>query len=151
MPATPAEVTRTDDTAGDAFEVFENDAGRAVQSVALSPEVQGELLSHAASAGAAENTFVLKATPGRVFSGAVLLDPTVAAARYLMVFNLAAAPTAGAVPLLRFYVPAAGQGGFDLGLYGLQCDTGIALAVSTTPDTLTLPGSSEGFFQGSYV
>lgn len=151
MPATTTDVIRTDDTAGDTFEVFETDAGRAVQSMALSPEVQGELLSHTATGGAAENTHSVKASPGRLFRIDALLDPGVGAARYLMVFNLAAAPAGGETPVLRALIPAGGQVSFDLGVYGKEFTTGIQVAISTTIATLTLPGGAEGYFQAAFV
>lgn len=150
MAATPTTVVRTDDPSGDDFATYDKDSGAKVQAVALDPEVQGETVSWAETGNTAAETLVAKASAGRLFSAAVVLDPGVAAARYLMVFNKATTPTAGDVPVLRALVPAGGQASIDLGIYGRDMLTGISVALSTSVSVLALPGSGEGFFQVSY-
>lgn len=151
MPATPTTVTRTDDPSGDDFATYDKDAGAKVQAVALDAEVQGEILSWDVSSASAETNRVSKASEGRVFSAAAVLDPSVLSDRYLMVFNKATAPANNDVPILRALLPAGGQASIDLGVYGLAVPDGIAVAVSTTANLLTLPGSGEAYFQVSYV
>lgn len=150
MSATPSTVTRTDDPVGDTFATFDKDDGSKAQSVVIDPEVQGETVLWAQTGNAAAEQASIKAAPGRFFSAAVVLDPTVVSDRYLMVFNKASAPVNNDVPVLRALVPAGGAASIDLGIYGRDMLTGIAVAISTTPEDLTLPGSGEGFFQVSY-
>lgn len=151
MPATPSEVTRTDDASGDTFATFDNDAGRKVQGVAIDVEVQGELLAWANTGAAAENTNIAKGTPGRVFVAEVVLDPSVVVDRYLMVFNKASAPVNTDIPVFRALVPAGGQAGIDRGLLGRELTLGVSVAISTTAGVLTLPAVAEGFFTVGYL
>jgi len=150
MAATETEVYRTDDpTSGDKFSLYTKDNGRLVQTVALDPEVQGELLSFSATAGTGENTHVAKATPGRLFKVDVL--NATAGVLYLMVFDKASAPIDTNVPVLRAYVPASGAASIDLGNYGISLSAGVSVALSTTQGVLTLGGANDGFFQVGYV
>lgn len=153
MAATETTVTRTDDASGDPIGLFEKDSGTLVQSMALDGEVMGELLSWAHTAGAAENTHEAKGAAGRLFRADVIA-PGSGAVRYLMVFDKGSAPVNGDEPVLRAMLPStAGEetASLALGLYGRVFTSGIQLALSTTPATLTLPGSAEGYFQASYL
>jgi len=139
--ATETEVTRTDDSSGDLFRTFDDAVGRKVQAVALDPEIQGDVLSWYATAGAAEeNANDLASGAGMLFSVSVVLLDTVATDRYLHIFD-ALTPTG--VPVLRALIPAGGQAALDLGVYGRAFSTGITLAVSTTLVTYTSPAANE--------
>jgi hypothetical protein len=97
------------------------------------------------TAGAAEAGAQLRTGAGDIRELRALLDPSVVAVRYLMLFDLAAPPTLGAVPDWRGLIPAAGEmsesfpGGefaFTLGCYAM---------ISTTLPTLTV-SAADGFF-----
>lgn len=154
MPANPVTVNRTDDpSSGDDFKVYEdtNTPARLVQAVANDPDVGGRLLSwHTTPGAAAVEAVSVKATGGVVFKVDVVLLDSVVASRWLMVFDLAAAPGAGADPILRARI-GGGLASIDLGLYGRETTNGIGVAISTTPGLLSLPGSGEGFFQVGYL
>jgi len=143
-------VNRTDDPAvGDDFVTYDRADGAKTQGVHLDPEVQGELLSWASTAGTGENTHVAKASAGRAFKADVIsvnASPT-----FLMVFNKATAPVNSDVPVLRAYVPANGSGSIDLGNYGYLLSAGISVALSTTAGVLTLAAANDGFFQVAYL
>jgi len=154
MPASPTTVNRTDDpTSGDDFKVYEdtNTPARLVQAVANDPEVSGMVLSWAQTAGAAAVTAAsISTTAGAAFKVDVVVLESVTAARWLMVFDLGAAPTGGEDPILRARI-SGGFASIDLGLYGREVTAGVAVAISTAPGLLALPGSGEGFFQVGYV
>lgn len=149
--STESDVLRTDDPAGgDTFATRDKASGAKTQGVHLDPEVMGDILSHSSTGGAAENTREPKSSAGRIFRASVILDPSVPSDRYLMVFDKAAAPVNTDIPVRRRLVPAGGEAGIDLGSYGHELTTGIAVAISTTHDTLTLPAGAEGFFTVGY-
>jgi len=143
-------VNRSDDPAsGQDFAVRVKASGARTQGMHLDPEVQGDLLSWYATAGTGENQAVPKATPGRLFKADVI--NATAGALYLMAFDKATAPVNTDVPVLRAYVPASGAGTIDLGNFGINLAAGVAVALSTTADTLTLAGANDGFFQAAYL
>lgn len=87
---------------------------------------------------------VLKAAPGR-FYGACAVNKA-ATAYYLMVFDKATAPVNGDTPRLSKPLPVSGAvtiGPEDMGGFSLGCLLGIGVAISTTPDTLTLAASAD--------
>jgi len=140
---------RTNHTSGEVFATrIKADASR-TQAMHLDPEVMGDVLSWYATAGTGENQAVPKATPGRLFKADVI--NATAGVLYLMVFNKATAPVNTDVPVLRAYVPASGAGTIDLGNFGINLAAGVAVALSTTADTLTLAGANDGFFQAAYL
>ncbi len=152
MTATPTEVLREDDLSGTGIAAFTNDAGRAVQSMALSPEVQGELLSWAATGSVAVENIVAKASAGRLFSVGVILLSSVGVDRYLHVFDNTSAPSLNDTPVLRAFIPAGSQVVLELqAIYGREFANGIVCAISTTLPQYTSPGGNEGFFQVGYV
>jgi len=150
MAATPAEVLRENDLVGTGIAAFTNDAGRAVQALALSPEVQGELLTWAQTGAAPVENIIVKAAPGRIFSAHVVLLASVVVDRYLHVFDNTGAPALGEAPVLRAFIPAGGQVSIDLGIYGRDFAVGMVCAISTTLPTYTSPAGNEGFFQVGY-
>jgi hypothetical protein len=75
------------------------------------------------------------------------LNTAVSGAKYLMVFDLAAPPAGGEIPLLRAGVNASGGESVTIDFpAGLVMAVGIQVAESTTLGTLTLPGSAEAVF-----
>lgn len=72
---------------------------------------------------------------------------TNAALRYIQVFDAAAVPANGAVPLITFPLTAAAstQPPLSFGVYGRTFTNGIVVCNSTTEATLTL-GSADSFF-----
>lgn len=153
MPASPITVNRTDDpSSGDDFKVYEdiNTPARLVQAVAEDPDVSGRVLTWATTGGTAVEAVNIKATSGVVFRVDVALTTPFPTDRWLMVFNIATAPTASAVPVLRKRVTN-GEASIDLGKLGMELAAGIGVAVSTTVGVLTLPGGGEAYFQVGYI
>ena len=143
-------VQRTDDpSTGDPFATYDKADGSKTQAMHLDPEVQGELLTWAATAGTGENLLVAKATPGVLFRVSVL--NATAGVLYLMVFDSAIAPINTDVPVLRKHVPASLEAELDLGNFGIALGSGVAVALSTTQGELTLAGATAGFFQVAYL
>lgn len=86
----------------------------------------------------ANATLNVKTTAG-VIVGVSCMNTT-SQSRYLQVHNTATTPSAAAVPVLSFLVPANSQvviGSDFFTLAGFYCATGIAFACSTTIDTYT--------------
>lgn len=153
MPANPTDVIRTNDpTGGDQFKVYDDTstAPLKVQAVANDPDVMGRVLSWYSSAASAEETASVSGNPGAVFKADVVLDSSVTADRWLMVFDVVGAPPVGATPILRARV-SGGFASIELGIYGREVAAGVSVALSTTPGTLTLPGAGEGYFQVAFI
>ncbi len=93
---------------------------------------------------------VLKATGGRLHALNVLTDS--ASERFVMVFDKATDPVDTDVPVLRFQIPA-GARTFHMepSARGLRFAKGVAVAVSTAPAALALPGAVEAFIEGAYT
>lgn len=151
MPATEATVNRVDDpSTGDDFATYQKGSGALTQGVNQDPEVGGTLLSWDSTGASAETNRVPSASPGSLFKCDVMIDTSITDPRWLMVFDKATAAVNTDVPILRARV-SGGFASIDLGLYGIECASGIAVAVSTTIGTLTLPGAGEAYFQVGYV
>lgn len=150
MTATVNNVTRTEDTTGDEIAAFEKDDLSRVQAFAPDPEVCGESLDRKASDGTAVTNLPIKASAGRLFQADVVVLDTVTDPRWLMVLDQTAAPSGGETPIWRARL-GGGFASIDFGLYGILCATGIVLTLSSTPGTVTLPGSGEGYFQAGYL
>lgn len=79
---------------------------------------------------------------------------TTSSARYIMVFDKATDPVNGDTPVTRAYI---GTGTFFLAehleesAHPNRFAKGIAVAISETSDTLTLPASAEGYFDVGYA
>lgn len=104
------------------------------------------------NAAAAKSAAAKSAAGGRLFGARVTVN--VGAARYLMVIDKATAPANADEPLATIALVAAGfsEGGVEARWpSGLRCSYGVRLALSTTQGTLTLSGSSEGFFEAQYT
>ena len=149
MPGTPNSVVRTNDSSGDNFKVWDTPEFK-VQAVASDPTVTGSVLSWVQTAGAAQNQLQVKASAGAVFSAEVVVSAAVVDPRWLMVFDTNAAVVLGAVPVLRKRL-VGGEASIPLAAYGRNMTTGIYVAISSTVNTLTLPGGAEGYFQVSYI
>jgi hypothetical protein len=81
------------------------------------------------SSTASTNATSVKSTAGTVYS--VTASNTGAAAAYLKLYNLAAAPTVGtSVPVLTITIPASGTVNIPFGTTGHRFATGIALAIT---------------------
>jgi hypothetical protein len=148
--ATDSSVTRALDASGDEIKSYTDAAGNEVQGMALDAEVNGEMLSWASTAGVAAETAVAKASAGRFFSCDVVLTTPFPTDRWLMIFDKGSAPINADVPVFRARV-GGGWASIDLGVYGRVLASGVAVAISTTVDTLTLPGGGEAFFQVGYL
>lgn len=95
---------------------------------------------------AAQNTLIIKDEGGFLHDLHVLVDT--ASVRYIMLFDLATAPTGGETPVLRLHIKASSVG-VDLRIdepFAMRFAKGITAAVSTTIGTLTLPSGDEGYF-----
>lgn len=149
-------VFRTEDpeTNADSIKIF-NDlvslpgSSLRVQSMALDPLVMAVNMGRTVTAGTAATSLVVHNAACALYHADVVLDDTVSDPRWLFVHNLTTAPTNGAVPVWRARV-GGGFASIDFGAHGLYLLTGCTLALSTTPGTLTLPGSNEGYFQGGF-
>lgn len=147
--STDAVVNRTDDpSSGQNFNVrVRASDGSRTQGMHLDPEVMGDVLSWFATAGAlVENHNDIGGGPCRLFKVDVVLD-SAAPLYYLHVFD-ALTPTG--VPVLRAVIPAGGAASIDLGVYGREMTTGLTVALSTTLETYTSPGSNDAVFQVAY-
>lgn len=89
---------------------------------------------------------IVKAAPGRCYG--VTAHNKAATLYYLMVFDKATAPVNGdtprvAKPLLASIGATVTIGPEDFGGFSLGCTVGIGIAISTTPDTLTLAAAQD--------
>lgn len=80
----------------------------------------------------------------------VILDPSVASIRYLMLFDAASLPINGTAPLWRGLIPPAGEMS-ETWADGLPFATGIIAAVSSSADTLTVVPTGEAYFHALRV
>lgn len=99
----------------------------------------------------ANATANVKASAGNVFS--FECHNLNGSARYLQFHNTATTPSAGAVPLYTFLVPAGGaitRDGQFFGQAGANFSTGIAFAFSTTEGTYTAGSAADQFTQIHY-
>lgn len=147
--STEATVNRSDDpAAGDDFAVRLKTSGARTQGVHLDAEVMGDVLSWYATAGALEESANnIASGPARLFKVDAVLD-TGTGPHFLQVFD-ALTPTG--TPVLRAFIPTGGQVSLDLGVWGLECSTGITLALSSTLATYTSPASTDAVFQAGYL
>jgi hypothetical protein len=104
---------------------------------------------YAASATAAGTAGIVVGTPGR--GGRVYRVTAVnggATPYFLQVFNFLTAPIAGVTPVWQRRLPASGELDVDLSsVGGIICQTGIGLAISSTPGTLTLAVANDLVFR----
>lgn len=92
----------------------------------------------------ANNTLNVKASVGNVFS--LSCFNTTASVRYVGLYNTATVPVNTNVPIVSFLVPGNAQiviGQDYFSSSGLNFTTGIAFAISTTMDTLTLASATD--------
>lgn len=106
------------------------------------------------SSAALEQQAVVKSSSGLIWELRMLVTTGIAADRWLMVFNAAAAVANNAVPIWRSLLPNPGSAraevwdGFER---PFEASTGIVVAISTTEVALTLPGANEALFQILYA
>ena len=94
----------------------------------------------------------VKASAGNVFSAAICNNN--AAIRYLQIHNTASAPTASAVPLYTFAIPASGSiviGNDFFTNAGAYFSTGIGFAVSTSAGTYTAATAADHYTNIHYI
>lgn len=94
---------------------------------------------------------VVKATPGRLYNLAGFNKT--ATAYTLMVFDKASAPVNTDAPVIRKHLAANGDATIaldELGLFGRAFQNGISIAISSTPDTLTLAVSADLHWHAQY-
>lgn len=107
------------------------------------------------SSTALENQVAIKTTPGRVWAARLLLASVAAANRWLLFFdvdNIASTPLVnGDVPIWSAALAMGTLEVADQVPNGLLFSRSIAVAVSTTPLTLTLPLGAEGIFLVGFV
>ena len=110
------------------------------------------VLSIAINSAATTNATSIKASAGTVY--AVTASNINAAARFVKLYNLAAAPTVGtSVPAITIPIPAASEVSINLGPLGMRFGTGIALAITgaaTDADT-TAVAANEIKVMTSYI
>jgi hypothetical protein len=149
--STETTVIRFDDTSGDTFAVRDKASGAKSQGMHLDPEIHGDILSQYVST-AVENVAVAKATPGRALHVDVSL-PGVAADRWLLLIDKATAPIATDPAVRQRLLPSGTvYGTLDFpATFGQELAAGVAVAISTTPGVLTLPGGSEAWFTVDYA
>lgn len=70
---------------------------------------------------------------------------------YVMLFDKATAPVNGNVPFVRLTVKAASDADLDLSGWGHYFANGLAIALSTTADTLTLASADDAVFYVGYA
>lgn len=150
MVATLTEVLRELDDAGTKIKGFFDGAGRVVQAVAIDPEAGAGLLTRFATGGTGEVAVFIANAARRVYQVDVITAVGAADPAWLMVFDLAVTPVATNVPILRARV-GGGFASIDLGNFGHELVNGLGVALSTTPDTLTLAGANDAFFQGGWA
>lgn len=97
------------------------------------------------TAGAAEAGALLRTGAGDIRELRVLLDPSVVAVRYLMLFDTTTPPTLAAVPDWRGLIPAAGEASESFPGGEFEFTTGCYAMISTTLPTLTV-SAADAFF-----
>jgi len=96
-------------------------------TVGISPNMT--VTASAINSAATTNATSVKASAGTVFS--VTASNTGAAAAFVKLYNLAAAPTVGtSVPVITLSIPASGTVNVPFGPFGYRFATGIALAIT---------------------
>lgn len=165
MALTPGTVTRAVDASGDDIRTFSDggvlvpgaaivgDSGEHIGRQAAPLIAEPRALTRSATGGTLEAKHNAKNAAGTFFFAKVTVDATVVVPVYLMLFDLAAPPTGGEVPLMR--------AGLDPTSYiytfefdapgGLACASGIQLALSTTLNVLTLYGSNVAAFEAWFL
>jgi len=99
---------------------------------------------------AADDSLVALAAPGAVGEVSVSLDTSAGASdRTVMIFDAASLPANGTVPKWRFPVAGAKAASYSFP-HGLDCNTGIVVALSSTEDTLTVATANEGYLHVQY-
>ena len=141
-------VNRVDEAdTGDDFATRTKESGALTQAMHLDPEVQGDILTSAATDASALVQQDVKATEGRVFRAEVILIAAGPAGdRWLLLVNKASPAVDGDLPLKRSPKLAGDFASMDFGVYGVFCSNGIQLVLSTSPADVRLP-PAEGFFQ----
>lgn len=149
MSATATFVKRELDASGDSIKGFKDAALQVVQAMVLDPEVSAGVLTPFATDGTGVVAVLVNATARSVFRAEVNVIVAAPADTWLMVFDKATAPVATDIPILRRKV-ADGFAVLDLGAFGQELALGLGVALSITPDTLTLAGANDAFFQGAW-
>jgi hypothetical protein len=146
MSATATSVTRQLDASGDSIKGFLDAGNRVVQGVVIDPEVGAGVLTRFATAGTGEVAILISAAARRIYQADVITAVGAADPTWLMLFNTTIAPVATDVPIWRARV-GGGFASIDVGVFGIELTSGLGVALSTTPDTLTLAGANDAFFQ----
>lgn len=126
--------------------------GRHIQFMAISDTDGNHTApgSYYNTGGTAEASAVVSGSATRVKSITMMLDPTITTSRWCMGFNATSLPADGAAPDVRFLV--AGAGASSKTYAAMRAfSTGLVLAVSTTPGTLTVATSGEAYFDVEYA
>jgi hypothetical protein len=147
MPATDSSVTRETDVSGDEIHTYTADDSSRVQSMALNPEIMGELLATGRTNATAVIQTEAKSGAGRLFRAEVVgIAGGFAGDRWLMVVDKGSAAVNNDLPILRSPRLVGDFGSIDLGLYGQEFTLGCQLVLSTSPADVQL-APAEGFFQ----
>jgi hypothetical protein len=113
----------------------------------------GTTATIARSAVLAKN-LVVKVTPGFLTDVRMLVTTGIAAPRWLMIFDAAAAPANGATPVWRDVMPNPGGAQAEVSdsfIQALSFSVGIVVAISTTEVTYTAPTNDEALFSAGYL
>ena len=104
----------------------------------------GEESANASVSTALAASIVAKTSAGSLVSLQVYNDKS--SAQYIQVFDAAALPANGAVPVYTFTLASKGTQTIDFGDYPVNCVNGIVIANSSTGSTLTV-GSADCWFR----
>lgn len=104
--------------------------------------------SQASSAGTAAKSLVAKSTSGNLVTASVYNKS--GGALFFQLFDAAALPANGTVPLIVRGVAANAIAEFDFTTAGLPFTNGMVLALSSTDSTLTLTGTNDGLFLATF-
>lgn len=162
MPLTPTDVGHKIVAGEDRIKVFDDGGGNLSQGMAIVDDTGGHAgvlanpiraepsrpTSRYVTAGALENTAIVKASAGVLKEIIVVMDPS-ASARFLHIFNQAGALSGSEVPIARLLIPAGGMASYTPP-GGLVHSTGIVIATSSTLAVYTSPGDTLAAFSVDY-
>jgi len=166
MALTIGHIVRDDDASGYNVKTGADASGRRIQFMALADEDGDQIgtndvplpiaatVATAASwyvtAGSRETQAEVKGSAGSVIEMSVINSSS--STLYAMLFDDTGTAANSDVPIVRQEVPATGQ---SVRVFGSEdprdFSTGIIVALSTTDDTLTLPGAHYGTFEVKYL
>lgn len=110
---------------------------------ATSPKNQANVAVRSSTGNGPETSRVVKTTPGLLLGYRVVASAVLTTDVWIQLFDAAALPANGTTPIWRAAFPIGTIEVFDDPPQGLNFDTGIVIASSTTFLTLTVGGPVE--------